>query len=210
MAYPSKIVLCFLSFLLFSSCFKKATCPAYQSQFLVDKNVLKKKFSLFKTDSLPKEGIGFVKKNKNGIIVKKPYHKKFNEMKNIDMVTIYPDRKDTIMMASNVTDSLSADSLSMMRPSPYLTSFNYDQLVYNTLFGKLAEQKKEPPEKTRPNEKPGNAGTVQDEEKEKKSFFDFLKRKKKDKEKDEPPSSKPSQTQPPAGQPAPDDQNGGF
>ncbi len=148
---------------MLSSCWQKITCPAYQSQYYLDQKEFKDRLSLFEADSIPKPGLGNVKKTKFGIIDEKPYWQKFREMKDIEMVTRYPEYRDTILMAS--ADSLAADTL-QQRISPYHTLFNYDQLVYNTLFGNVNERgatsgakgmedTEEPDEEPAEEEKPG-------------------------------------------------------
>jgi hypothetical protein len=122
--------------ILLSACYRKTTCPAFQSKYILDEDVLRQKYSLFDIESNPKDGIGMVKKNKYGIHSNKSYQVKFNQIKNVDMVTIYPDNQDATLLASLETDSLYADSV-MVPSSRYLTTFNNEQLIYNTLFGSL-------------------------------------------------------------------------
>jgi len=136
MHFKLKIGYFALAMILLSACYRKSTCPAFQSKYILDDDVLKEKYSLFKIDTSPKEGIGMVKKNKNGIHANRSYQVKFNEFNNVDMVTIYPDNLDASLLASVSPDSLYADSV-MAPSSRYLTTFNNEQLIYNTLFGSL-------------------------------------------------------------------------
>ncbi len=129
-----------LVLILFSSCYRKTTCPAFQSKYILDEDVLTQKYSLFDVDSKPKNGIGDVKKNKNGIHTSRSYQVKYNEIKTVDMVTIYPDNQDMTLLARLGTDTLAVDSV-MTPTSRYLTTFNNDQLIYNTLFGSLRKPK---------------------------------------------------------------------
>ena len=140
MLNPYKIVYYIFILLIISSCKDKVTCPAYQSQFLLNKKAVKERFSLFESDSVPKEKIGDVKKSKYGIIVEKPYWKKYNEMKTIPMITVFPDNMDSILMAKyNIPDSIAMDSTRNypIYYSPYLTTFNNDQALYDAMFGDL-------------------------------------------------------------------------
>jgi hypothetical protein len=140
MLNPYKIVYYIALLLLIASCKDKVTCPAYQSQFLLNKKAVKERFSLFESDSVPKEKIGDVKKSKYGIIVQKPYWKKYNDMKTIPMITVFPDNMDSILMAKyNIPDSIALDSTRNypIYYSPYLTTFNNDQALYDAMFGDL-------------------------------------------------------------------------
>jgi hypothetical protein len=133
-----KILYGVLFMALIVSCHNKITCPAYQSKFILDEDMFKERFSLFNPDSTPKDDLGNVKKSKYGIIVEKPYNKKFNEMKNVPMETIYPQSPDSIMIAWAVPDSITTDSLGgPVYYSPYLTIFNNDQALYDALYGHL-------------------------------------------------------------------------
>ena len=89
---------------------------------------------LFEVDSLPKSDIGYVNKNKYGIIEEKPYWLKYREMKDVPMVTIYPEIVDSILMVRTIADSLGADSLGVTSSRPFLRNMNYDQLIYNSLY----------------------------------------------------------------------------
>ena len=110
------------------------TCPAYHSKYILDKKEIQKRYSLFEVDSLPKEGIGFVKKNKYGIIEEKPYRKKYNEIKDLPMKTIYPAVVDSILMVRNIADTSAVDSLGVPPSQPFFRNMNYDQIIYNSLF----------------------------------------------------------------------------
>ena len=120
--------------ILMTSCFQKSTCPAFYSKYILDQQEIKKRFSLFAVDSLPKNGIGFVRKSKFGIIEEKPYWQKYREIKDIPMVTIYPEIVDSILMVRNIADSLGTDSLGIPTSEPFMRNVNYDQLIYNSLY----------------------------------------------------------------------------
>lgn len=179
----SKIGHLALVLILFSSCYRKTTCPAFQSKYILDEDVLNQKYSLFDGESHPKNGIGDVKKNKYGIHANRSYHIKYNEIKSVDMVTIYPDNQDMTLMARLNTDTLAVDSV-MAPSSRYLTTFNNDQLIYNTLFGSMRKPKNDGMDLFKDDLKVENKES-EEPEKEKTGFFKrlFSKKKKKRKEK---------------------------
>lgn len=145
--------------------------------------MFKEKFSLFNPDSTPKDKLGKVKKSKYGIIVQKPFNRKFNEMKTVTMETVYPKTTDSLMIAWAVPDSLSVDSLGT-RPvyySPYLTIFNNDQALYDALYGHLLKAPRNYSQEIKEDLKVEESQEEQVEETEKKKFRLF-RRKKKDKE----------------------------
>jgi hypothetical protein len=133
MPVKALIWICVVSIFM-TSCFQKSTCPAYYSKYILDQQEIKERFSLFEVDSLPKSDIGYVKKNKYGIIEEKPYWMKYREMKDVPMQTIYPEIVDSILMVRTVADSLGADSLGVTSTRPFLRNMNYDQLIYNSLY----------------------------------------------------------------------------
>ena len=141
----------FIIFFLFiilgsAGCLRKVTCPAFQSQYLIDEKAADEKFSLFKTDSTPKYK-GYVHKNRNGIIVQKSYVRKTIEMKNIPMVKIYPEVTDSITMV-RPADTTRRDTAAAQKfhQTKYMTLVNNDQLVYNALYGSLLIKKEKPEE----------------------------------------------------------------
>jgi hypothetical protein len=172
MHFRSKIGHLALVLIIFSSCYRKTTCPAFQSKYILDEDVLNQKYSLFDGDSNPKKGIGDVKKNKNGIHANRSYQVKYNEIKTVEMVTVYPDNQNMTLLASVSRDSLMVDSV-MTPSSRYLTTFNNDQLIYNTLFGSLRKPKSDGMELFKDDLKVENAENVEPEE-EKVGFFKRL------------------------------------
>jgi hypothetical protein len=165
--------------ILMASCHNKITCPAYQSKFILDQDIFKEKFSLFNPDSTPKEKLGKVKKSKYGIIVQRPYNKKFNEMKTVNMETVYPESPDSLMIAWAVPDSLSTDSLGggYIYYSPYLTIFNNDQALYDAMYGHLLKTPRSSMQEIREDLKVEEPQKPV-EEKERKRFRLFKKKKK--------------------------------
>ncbi|MFC2125029.1 hypothetical protein ACFLU5_09480 [Bacteroidota bacterium] len=171
--------------ILITSCFHKSTCPAYYSKYILDQQEIQKRFSLFAVDSLPKDGIGYVKKSKFGIIEEKPYRQKYNEIKDIPMVTVYPEIVDSILMVRNITDSLGPDSLGVSTGEPFLRNVNYDQIIYNSLYYDLLV----PPEEEDITEELLDKAVEEEEtgegEKQKKGIKDLFRRKKKKSEPEE-------------------------
>ncbi len=124
-----------------AGCNRNITCPAFQSQFLIDRKARDEKFSLFKNDSTPKSD-GYVKKNKHGLGARKSYVKKTNEMRTITMVKVYPPVKDSIQML-HPTDSARLDTTGAAF-SRVMTTTNSDQVFYNAVIGtELAKIEKE-------------------------------------------------------------------
>jgi len=170
--------------ILIVSCHNKITCPAYQSKFILDEDVFKEQFSLFEADSTPKQKLGKVKKSKYGIIVKKPYKKKFNEMKTIAMETVYSETPDSLLIAWASPDSLRTDSLGGGRiyHSPYLTIFNNDQALYDAMYGHLLQAPRNSMQEIQEDLKVEDQETEPVEEKKKKKFRLFKKKNKKEEE----------------------------
>ncbi len=81
--------------LLLSACHRGMICPAFQSSFILDDSVRTVTFSLFGPDSLPKNFL--VEKGKFGIIEPYTLPQKYNAIKSIQMVTVFPPNlhKDT-------------------------------------------------------------------------------------------------------------------
>nr|WKN36311.1 hypothetical protein K4G66_28530 [Tunicatimonas sp. TK19036] len=76
--------------MLLSACHRGMICPAFQSSFILDDSVRTVQFSLFEPDSslAPKES--FTDKGRYGIIEYMSYPKKYNSIKTVEMVTIFP------------------------------------------------------------------------------------------------------------------------
>ena len=93
--------------LTLSACADKVICPAYQSSFIHDKEELRKKFSYFENDSVPK--VYTASKTKYLVAVPESYRKRYRKMQTVEMKPIYPvvidssaDKKDKV----NPMDSL--------------------------------------------------------------------------------------------------------
>jgi hypothetical protein len=75
------------------SCADKMICPAYQSSFIYDKEVLRKKFSYFENDSVPK--VLTASKTKYLIAVPESYRKRYRKMQTVEMKPIYTVLEDS-------------------------------------------------------------------------------------------------------------------
>jgi hypothetical protein len=79
--------------LALGSCADKVICPAYQSSFIYDKDALRKKFSYFENDSVPK--VLTASKTKYLIAVPESYRKRYRKMQTIEMKPIYTVLEDS-------------------------------------------------------------------------------------------------------------------
>lgn len=87
--------------LLFAACTQRTICPAFQSAFIYDKDVLRKKFSYFQEDSTPK--ILMASKNRYLIAEAVPYRKKLASLATIEMKDVYPVVPDSLTMEDDVS-----------------------------------------------------------------------------------------------------------
>lgn len=85
--------------LVLGACTQRLVCPAYQSAFIYDKDELRKKFSYFQDDSIPK--VLTASKNKYLIAEPMSYRKKVRSLATVEMKEI----------PVHVPDSLSGDTL---------------------------------------------------------------------------------------------------
>lgn len=87
--------------LLLGACTQRTICPAFQSAFIYDKDVLRKKFSYFQEDSTPK--ILMAGKNRYLIAESVPYRKKLNSLATVEMKSVYPVVPDSLSMEDDVS-----------------------------------------------------------------------------------------------------------
>jgi len=169
------------------------TCPAFQSAYIYDKEVLRKKFSYFQEDSTPK--ILTASKTKYLIAVPESYRRKMRNMKTVEMKPIYPEIPDSlkldegadlIMAERDVIDSAAVQQGLDRTDSAYAITktkekFNVDQDNYMWYFRDVLvlpdvraalEQKS--------GEKLGISAVGPAKTKEKKGFFKNLFKKKSD------------------------------
>jgi len=76
--------------LLLDACHRGMICPAYQSSFILDDSVRNAHFSLFEGDTsfTPKQFL--TDKDQYGIMEKMRYQKKYNTLKTVEMITVFP------------------------------------------------------------------------------------------------------------------------
>jgi hypothetical protein len=105
-------------FLALGSCADRVVCPAYQSSFIHDKETLRKKFSYFENDTVPK--VYTASKTKYLVAVPESYRKRYRKMQTVTMTPVYPVIADSIInppkdsVATNPMDSLlSLDSVAI-------------------------------------------------------------------------------------------------
>ncbi|MTI23041.1 hypothetical protein E1176_18570 [Fulvivirga sp. RKSG066] len=134
----------FIALYALQSCTERAICPAYQSAFIHDKEVLERKFSYFKEDSTPK--ILSASKDRYNIIEPVSYRKKLRSLQTIPMKDIYPQEEDSLSFDDDIalaerdygydsTAVISVDTLATAADSIYMISlkkekFNVDQELY--------------------------------------------------------------------------------
>jgi len=86
------------------SCAEKVICPAYQSTFIHDKETLRRKFSYFENDTVPK--VYTASKTKYLIAVPESYRKRYRKMQTVNMKPVYPMIDDSVLYGFNpVIDS---------------------------------------------------------------------------------------------------------
>ena len=95
----------FISILILSACHRGMICPAFQSSFILDDSVRMIQFSVLQPDSLPKEFL--TDKGRFGVIESLSYPKKYNSMKTVPMVTVFPPG-EPISQDSAYVDPLSS------------------------------------------------------------------------------------------------------
>ncbi|UII32029.1 hypothetical protein LVD17_27465 [Fulvivirga ulvae] len=126
------------------ACTERAICPAYQSAFIHDKEVLERHFSYFGEDSMPK--VMEASKDKFLIIEPMSYRKKLRSLQTIPMEDVYPQEDDslafedefylaeregydsTAVIAVDTLEATAADSVYMI--SLKKEKFNIDQELY--------------------------------------------------------------------------------
>lgn len=130
-------------FFVAQACAERAICPAYQSAFIHDKEVLKRHFSYFGEDSMPK--VMEASKDKFLIIEPMSYRKKLRSLETIPMQDVYPQKADSLLFNDEFylaerdgydsTAVISVDTTAAAADSLYVISlkkekFNIDQELY--------------------------------------------------------------------------------
>ena len=192
---PVYILLAISLFSLFA-CQQQMICPAYTSSFILDNQEIKKQFSMFGVDSLPKGDIWQIDKKKVGIADELPYHKKLAQMRTIKMESVYKTLEDPFTAYQNEHPSpdsatASVDTAAVMSGVREQNSYNIEELIYLHHFGKYFPKPKTSggsmKEDLKPADKPPSPKEGQDmenAEKPKKKWWPFGKGKKQEKQKD--------------------------
>ena len=89
--------------LLLGACTQRMICPAYQSSFIHDKETLRKKFSYFENDSIPKVFTASTKKNQYLVATSESYRKKMRSLQTVEMKVIYPIIPDSLKALQDST-----------------------------------------------------------------------------------------------------------
>lgn len=194
-----------ISSLLCVSCTRDYVCPAYQSYFLIDKKELKKKFSTFNEDSLPKDRRDFQiinegkygLKTKNGIANDPHYLIRQNAMASVSTESKYYKKLDPFEAASQLAEAMqdSTSYISLDSGQLYVPGYegeiieNVDQAIYLRHFGQYLYRPKPEVQETADaqlEEKPLIEDIEEEPVKQKKGFKGLFKKKNKDPEPSEP------------------------
>lgn len=103
------VVVCVFSAFLVS-CTEKVICPAYQSAYIYDKDALRKKFSYFENDSVPKVRPGGSRKNRYLIAKNVTYKTKTKSLQTIAMKPVQPVVPDSLKPGGLKAEMVLADS----------------------------------------------------------------------------------------------------
>ncbi|NJM25042.1 MAG: hypothetical protein HC859_05605 [Bacteroidia bacterium] len=90
------------------ACTQRTICPAYQSAFIYDKEALRKKFSYFEEDSIPK----VLTASKNQFLIAEPttYRKKVRSLQTVVMKDVNPVVPDSIALGDDFVSQADLDS----------------------------------------------------------------------------------------------------
>lgn len=155
--------------LLLVSCTQQMVCPAYQSAYIYDKDVLRKKFSYFNEDSTPKIYASAPGKNKYLIAEPSSYKKKVRSLQTVPakkVLVVLPDSLDpdkeitaaeldsaaqSIIDSTYIVDTEPTDSAQVVDDSVYVITkdkeirvlkYNFpDSLKYDPVTGKYVPEK---------------------------------------------------------------------
>ena len=136
----SHLLAALMLLLIFQACTERMICPAYQSAFIHDKDALKRQFSYFGEDSMPK----VMEASKDRFLIIEPvsYHRKLRSLQTIAMTDIYPEIVDSTDVEDDdfyLAERDVIDSAAIDTPNPsdsvYVISlkkekFNIDQELY--------------------------------------------------------------------------------
>ena len=98
----ARVVIVFIACCLaLGSCSQRAICPAFQSAYIHDKDVLRKKFSYFLEDSTPK--ILTASKNKYLVAEPTPYRRKVRSLQTVTMKPVPVNVPDSLLNNDSVS-----------------------------------------------------------------------------------------------------------
>ncbi len=126
------------------SCKSNHICPSFESAFILDQEIRDQTFSLFDEDTLPREDF-VVNKNKFGIIKSVSYRKKRDQMRTVEMETIFPqvEPPDTMLLAEQDLSPEEMEQILMEGERP-VNHYNVDQIYYMRHFGQYLPMPEEP------------------------------------------------------------------
>jgi hypothetical protein len=101
------IVVVFTLIASLAACTQRAVCPAYQSAFIYDKDQLRKKFSYFQNDTVPK--VFTASKNKYLIAEAMPYRKKVRSLQTVVAKPVMVNVPDSISGKPKSDSVITAD-----------------------------------------------------------------------------------------------------
>ena len=90
------LVLLAAAIVVLPSCNQKMQCAAYSSYFLLDEDALNKQFTYFGEDTLPRQDISNVNKNRYGIIKKQFFVFKNWSLRTVPMEIVFPETPDSL------------------------------------------------------------------------------------------------------------------
>lgn len=103
------VVVCVFSAFLVS-CTEKVICPAYQSAYIYDQDALRKKFSYFENDSVPKIRSGGSRKNRYLVAKNVSYKTKTRSLQTVPMKSVQPVVPDSLKEGGLNAEMVLADS----------------------------------------------------------------------------------------------------
>jgi len=89
--------------IVLGACTQRMICPAYQSSFIHDKEALRKKFSYFENDSIPRVFSASTSKNRYLVATSESYRKKMRSLQTVEMKPIYPEIPDSLKALQDST-----------------------------------------------------------------------------------------------------------
>ena len=97
--------------IVLGACTQRMICPAYQSSFIHDKETLRKKFSYFENDSIPRIFSASTSKNRYLVATSESYRKKMRSLQTVEMKPIYPQIPDSLKALQDSTFMLAEGNI---------------------------------------------------------------------------------------------------